>query len=224
MFRAAHPMNENQSMSDTDYDGVRLSKKDLTSVKSEILSDDAMAFWQEHLENSILNGSLKYILLRPSAGMRLLQDSEDAVDIMQGAISAQTMHLFIPLRTRMNPHWSLLLVSIQDGVACHYDPQVPMNRSASERVTAKISTILNKQFTYFSVPNVPQQINTKDSGVMVNFYMQHLIKKLQATHVSEKTDASILARAVDVKAERKDMLKVIEAKRKSVGARFMLDE
>jgi hypothetical protein len=54
--------------------------------------------------------------------------------------------------------------------------------------------------------------------------MQYLIAKLQATHVSEKTNASILTKAVDVKLERKNLLKMIDAKKKSVGAGFVLEE
>jgi sentrin-specific protease 8 len=224
VFRAAHPSSDDHASSGAGYDGVRLSKRDIASVKSDILSDEAMAFWQEHLEQNVLHGSSKYVLLRPIASQHLLLGSEDAANIIQRAITAQTMHLFIPLRTRMNPHWSLLLVSVKDGMACHYDPQVPMNRSASERVTCKISAILGKQFTYYNVPDVPQQNSPKDSGMLATFYMQYLIAKLQATHVSEKTNASILTKAVDVKLERKNFLKIIEAKKKSVGSRFILEE
>jgi sentrin-specific protease 8 len=224
VFRAAHPFNDNHASSSASFDGVRLSKKDIASVKSDVLSDDAIAFWQEHLDQNVLHGSPKYVLLRPTASKHLLLDSEGADHIVRSAITADTMHLFIPLKTRMNPHWSLLLVSVKDGMACHYDPQVPMNRSASERVTCKLSSILDKQFTYYSVPDVPQQNSPKDSGMLVTFYMQYLIAKLQATHISEKTDASILAKAVDVKVERKNLMKIIEAKKKSVGARFILEE
>jgi sentrin-specific protease 8 len=224
VFRAAHPIHDTRPGSGAAYDGVRLSKKDIASVKSDILSEESMAFWQEHLDQNVLHGSPKYVLLRPTASKHLLLDSEYAAVIVKSAVTAQTMHLFIPLRTRMNPHWSLLLVSVQDGMACHYDPQVPMNRSASERVTSKLSAILNKQFTYYSVQDVPQQNNPKDSGMLVTFYMQYLIAKLQATHVSEKTNASILTKAVDVKLERKNLLKMIDAKKKSVGAGFVLEE
>lgn len=193
---------------------TRLSKQDVASVKHGSLTEDAIAFWQEHLEESVLQHSTKYAFLRPAVGAKLIQGSDGLADIVYRALPNlhETMHIFVPLKKPDSVHWSLLLVSMHDGVACHYDPQDPLNRFSSEQAVERLSIVLERPLRYLNITGIPAQMHPKDSGVLVAFYTHFLIAKLQATHMSKKTDASISAKTVDVKYQRKMMLKAIEAK------------
>lgn len=212
IFRTNSSSGENTTNSDLSmqYNTVRLSRKDYDSMKSDFFTDNAMDFWQEHLEHTMVKGNPKFSLLRPLRA-QLLQGSSDSVTLKAAALPDfnTTMHVFVPLKSQHN-HWSLLLVSSADNLACHYDPYNGRNKLLATQVTHRISAHLSKSLTFLDVPDSPEQANDKDSGVYVCLFMQHLIIKLMQTHVSQKVDATLQMKAIDVKAARKTMVKVVE--------------
>ena len=61
----------------------------------------------------------------------------------------------------------------------------------------------------------PQQSNSSDCGVFVCIQMRHLLlKKLLRAHAREKVSMSMGGKSVDASQGRKEMLRVIEERRK----------
>ncbi|CAK3947763.1 cysteine ase [Lecanosticta acicola] len=198
------------------FRGARLSGKDIDSVRNDRLTDNVIEFWQEYLEAELLHQSPKFLLMRPLCASLLLREAEDGASLKATLpdLTGSTLHVMIPLKSPTSAHYSLLLVSAQDGVACHYDPARARNRKLAETVVKQISAHLDQRLQFLHVPGTPEQLRDQDCGVYVCVFMQHLIAKINATHVSEKVDAS-LAFHVDAKSGRKRILKAIEATRRS---------
>lgn len=137
-----------------------------------------------------------------------------------------TTHIFLPINdchdveaAEGGSHWSLLLVSLIDGVAFHYDSLCPANREDAELATKKISQLLAKSLRFTNLTDSPQQENGSDCGVYVCMEMRYLLlKKLLTANAHHKVSMSMAGRLVDANAGRKEMLKIIENFRKE-GAR-----
>lgn len=192
------------------YNTVRLSRKDYDSIKGDYLTDNAIDYWQEHIELTMLKGNPKFSLLRPLRA-QLLQGSSDLATLKATALPDfnTNVHVFVPLKSTRN-HWSLLLISGTDHMACHYDPCNGRNKGLAAQVTHRISANLSTPLTFLDVPDTPEISSDKNSGVYVCLFIQQLINKLMEAHVSQKVDASLLMKAIDVKAARKAMVKNIE--------------
>ncbi|KAK4627041.1 hypothetical protein CLAFUW4_03992 [Fulvia fulva] len=190
---------------------VRLSYHDMSTIKSEAITENVIEFWQEHLEYDLIQGNTKYVLMRPVRCYFLINDSE-ITPAMKATLPdfQSTIHVLIPLRSHAG-HWSFLLISSQDQLACHYDPHTNRNHALAERVTKRISSFLDKPLKFLDVPDTPQQPHDKDSGIFVCLFMQQLITKLQSTHESQKVEAGLMGKAVEVKAARKGIYKIAKA-------------
>lgn len=196
------------------YNGVRLSKQDVDSIKNDYLTDNVIDFWQEHLEHEVLNHSSKFILMRPVRTSLLLQEAGNPASLKAALPDfSSTLHVMMPLKSPRSGHWSLLLISAQDGLACHYDPRQPRNRRLAEVVSQQIAIHLEKDLTFLDVPDTPTLHRDQDCGVFVCFFMQYLIAKINMTHVSQKVDASLQFR-VDGKVGRKTILKAVKEHQK----------
>ncbi len=127
-------------------------------------------------------------------------------------------HIFLPINDNNNPntpeggsHWSLLLVSIVDGVAFHYDSFPPGNESEAHYSTQKLSRLLNRPLRFINLTDSPMQDNLSDCGVFVCLNMRHLLlKRLLMVRTDNKVSMSLGGRAVDAAAGRKEMLKIID--------------
>ena len=127
-------------------------------------------------------------------------------------------HIFLPINDCRNveeaeggSHWSLLLVSVVDGVAFHYDSMHSSNRSEAAVSTKKISELLGKPLRFIDLEDSPQQENSSDCGVFVCLEMRHLLlKRLMKAGSHEKISMSMGGRAVDATKGRKEMLRIIE--------------
>lgn len=206
-----------QASNITYTNSVHLSRADTDSIKSSALTDTAMEYWQSHLETNLLHNSPKFVLMRPIR-TALLQDSSNDTANLKAALpdlavsgNAGILHIFIPLKHPRTSHVSLLLISPQDELACHYDPCQPNNRKLAATLTTRIATHMSTELKFLDVPDVPAQLNDKDSGVFVCMFMEHLVLKLMVTHVGQKVDAGLKI-MVDAKAARKTMMKVVEGK------------
>jgi hypothetical protein len=162
------------------------------------------------------------VLLRPSMTFMLLQTPDprtvrDALPDFTG-----TTHVFLPINDCRNvaeaeggTHWSLLLVSIVDRIAFHYDSLPPGNRMEAYHATMKLGALLNRPIRFVHLDDAPIQENSSDCGVFVCLNMRHLLlKRLLIANSNEKISMSLGGRKVDAAAGRKEILKIIEGFRK----------
>jgi sentrin-specific protease 8 len=158
------------------------------------------------------------ILLRPSMSF-MLQNTPDPLTLKDALPDfSKTTHVFLPINDCRNveiaeggSHWSLLLVSVVDGVAFHYDSLHGSNSREAQTVTTKLAQLLGKPLRFMSMEDSPQQENGSDCGVFVCLTMQHLLlKRLLSAERSEKVSMSMGGKDVNAKDGRKTMLKTIE--------------
>ncbi|KAL1981066.1 hypothetical protein VTN96DRAFT_3131 [Rasamsonia emersonii] len=210
------------------YYDIRLTRGDVQTLKNDWITDNIISFWEEYLEREFLS-KFKHsniVLLRPSMSFMLLQTPDprtvrDALPNFTG-----TTHVFLPINDCRNvaeaeggTHWSLLLVSIIDRVAFHYDSLPPGNRMEAYQVTMKLGALLNRPIRFVHLDDAPVQENSNDCGVFVCLNMRHLLlKRLLMANSNEKISMSLGGRKVDASAGRKEILKIIEGFRKE-GAR-----
>jgi len=206
------------------YHDVRLTKLDVDSIRNDWLTDNAIAFWEEYLEHEKLKAypRASISLLRPSMSFILMNTADPLTlkDVLPNFSS--TTHIFLPINDCRNveqaeggSHWSLLLVSILDGVAFHYDSLTPSNDEEARTVAKKMSELLGKPLRFINMDDTPQQENGSDCGVFVCLVMQHLLlKRLLMADAKEKISMSMAGRAVNASSGRKEMIKIIDGFRK----------
>ena len=179
---------------------------------------------QRYLEREELRKypSSHIVLLRPSMAFMLMQTPDPLT--LKDALPdfTRTTHIFLPINDARNvsvaeggSHWSLLLVSVIDGVAFHYDSLTPSNYNEARLATDKISQLLNRPLRFMNLDDSPQQENSSDCGVYVCIQMRHLLlKRLLSANAREKVSMSMGGKLVDASGGRKEMLKTIEGFRK----------
>ncbi|KAF1945470.1 cysteine proteinase [Clathrospora elynae] len=206
------------------YHDVRVMRADVDSIKSsDWLTDNAIAFWQEYLEREELNAFPKasIVLLRPSMAYMLWINPEplSLKEVLPNF--SKTTHIFLPINDNMDPteaeggsHWSLLLVSIIDGVSFHYDSMSQSNEREARATTIKLEQLLGRRLKFIPMGDSPQQENGSDCGVFVCVLMRHLLlKRLLRADASKKVSMSMRDAHINAKDGRKTMLKVIEDRR-----------
>ncbi|KAL3417933.1 Ulp1 protease family protein [Phlyctema vagabunda] len=145
---------------------------------------------------------------------------------------SRTTHIFLPINDARSvtvaeggSHWSLLLVSVIDGVAFHYDSMSPSNYHEARLATSKLGALLGRQLRFLNLEDSPQQENSSDCGVYVCIQMRHLlISRLLAANAKEKVSMSMGGKLVDANGGRKEMLKTIESFRKEGERRRSHDD
>ena len=106
-------------------------------------------------------------------------------------------------------------MSLIDGVAFHYDSLYPSNGPDAKLVTRKFEQLIGRELKFVNLQDAPQQENGSDCGVFVCLLMRHLlIQKLLRAHAQDKISMSMRGKEVDAYGGRKEMLRVIEARRK----------
>ncbi|KAH8602626.1 ulp1 protease family protein-like protein [Bisporella sp. PMI_857] len=216
------------------YYDIRLTKEDVDTLKNDWLTDNTIAFWQEYLEREELRKfpSSNIVLLRPSMAFMLMQ-TRDPLSLKEALPDfSKTTHIFLPINDARNvsvaeggSHWSLLLVSVIDGVAFHYDSMNPSNYSEAENATNKLSHLLERALRFHNLADSPQQENSSDCGVYVCIEMRHLLlKRLLLANAKEKVSMSMGGKFIDASGGRKEMLRIIENYRKEGERRRSHDE
>ena len=184
------------------YD-VRLLKADYDTIKDDWLTDTVIAFWQEHLEHEYLSKSprSKVILLRPTMAFLLMRSP--SVESLDSALPSMenVTHVFLPINNNSDveeaeggSHWSLLLVSLKDNVAFHYDSMSRTNEDNAKLATQKLKKYLRSEddIRFVDIENSPQQSNSSDCGVYVCLLMRHLLaQKLLTRHLGEQVDMNV---------------------------------
>ena len=133
-----------------------------------------------------------------------------------------TTHIFLPINDSNNPeiaeggsHWSLLLISVVDGVAFHYDSLPPGNERDARFATGQMSALLGKQLRFIPLDDSPVQENGSDCGVFVCLNMRHLlVKRLLMVRCDEKANMSMGGRRVDAREGRREITRIIESYRR----------
>jgi Ulp1 family protease len=135
---------------------------------------------------------------------------------------SKTTHIFLPINDCRNvteaeggTHWSLLLVSIVDRVAFHYDSLPPGNRMEAYTITMKLGALLNCPIRFVHLEDAPHQENSSDCGVFVCLNIRCLLlDRLLKANSNQKVSMSLAGKRVDASAGRRQMLKIIEGFRK----------
>ena len=135
---------------------------------------------------------------------------------------SKTTHIFLPVNDNRDvevaeggSHWSLLLVSIIDGVAFHYDSLQPSNDMEAQRTAKKLEILLGKRLRFIHMNDAPQQENGSDCGVFVCLLTKHLLlKRLLRADANKKISMSMKEQHVNAQDGRKTMLHIIESRRK----------
>ena len=135
-------------------------------------------------------------------------------------------HVFLPINDSRNvyegetgSHWSLLLVSMVDRIAFHYDSLRGGNKSEARRATERFSDMLGwrgrERLRFVQPDGSPQQENGRDCGVFVCLIMRHLlVRRLLVVGQHEQVSMSMEGKGVDAFGGRKEMLRIIEDLRK----------
>lgn len=135
---------------------------------------------------------------------------------------SQSSHIFIPINDNRDvtkpeggSHWSLLLVSVVDGVAFHYDSLGSGNIYEADTTTKKLAKLLGQPLRFINMEDAPQQENGSDCGVYVCLEMSHLLfKRLLMADAKEKVNMTLTNRDVDPVKGRREMLKIIDGFRR----------
>lgn len=206
------------------YFDIRLTREDVDCIRNDWLTDNGIAFWEEYLEREKLSEYPKanIVLLRPSMSFMLMKTTDPLS--LKSALPdfTRTTHIFLPINDARavdvpegGSHWSLLLVSIIDGVAFHYDSMFPSNAKEARLVAHRISQLLGKPFRFVDLDDSPQQENSSDCGVFVCLLMRHLLmSRLLRAHAQDKISMSMRNKEVDAAGGRKEMLRIIEERRR----------
>ncbi|QVM13670.1 hypothetical protein D8B26_008276 [Coccidioides posadasii str. Silveira] len=215
-------LGESASPDDTyvTYYDISLTNEDVDTLKNDWLTDNVIAFWEEYLEREVISHyqTTRIILLRPSMSYLLYQTPDPRS--LRGALPefSRASHIFLPINdcrsvteAEGGTHWSLLLVSVVDNVAFHYDSLPPGNRNEALRVAQKISVLLDRGFRFVQLDDSPVQENSSDCGVFVCLTMRHLlINRLLKACTSEKVSMSLSGKKVNASAGRREMLRIID--------------
>ncbi|KAF4631720.1 hypothetical protein G7Y89_g6407 [Cudoniella acicularis] len=176
------------------HDGLELmipavTKEDVDTLKNDWLTDNASSLTLQlrvhliratnssrYLEREELRKypSSHIVLLRPSMAFMLMQTANPLT--LKDALPnfSKTTHIFLPINDARNvsvaeggSHWSLLLVSVIDGVAFHYDSLSPSNYNEAMLATTRLSQLLGRSLRFMNLDDSPQQENGSDCGVYV---------------------------------------------------------
>ena len=158
----------------------------------------------------LLDPSIAYILLQTDK----LENSASAFPSFE-----QVSHIFLPINNNPDPndagggtHWSLLLVSVNDRAAFHYDSAHSMNERFGFRVAERLGRVLGVDLNFQDLPDSPQQANTSDCGVFVCSEIRYLLtSRLLRYTKGDRISMSLGGRDIDAARGRREMLHVIES-------------
>lgn len=133
-----------------------------------------------------------------------------------------TSHIFLPINDCRAPnvpeggsHWSLLLVSVLDNSAFHYDSLRQSNLPAAQMACHKISIILQRPLRFMDLADAPQQENGRDCGVFVCLVMEYLLtRKLLVQSSKDQVSMSLRGKDIDAAKGRRKMMSTIEGFRR----------
>lgn len=212
------------------YHGATVTYGDLRALRQDWLTDSNISFWQTYLEFEVLSRypEARIHLLRPSISMMLgWLRTDELRQNMPNFRQQGTTHIFVPVNnshdvgsTDEGTHWSLLLVSIVDCVAFHYDSLGACNIHNARDITSALARLLGLPLRFRNIDDTPRQANNNDCGVFVCILMRFLlVKRLLNAHAREKVSMSLGGKMIDAEGGRKEMIKTIENLRREAERR-----
>jgi len=149
----------------------------------------------------------------------MLLQTEDARTLKSALPDfSKTTHIFLPVNNAKNveipeagSHWSLLVVSIIDGVSFHYDSLGGDNHGDAHVVSRQLSQLLGKPLRFAQMHHVPQQENGSDCGVFVCMFMRTLLlERLLVADAGRKISMSLRDESFNARKGRKYILEIID--------------
>lgn len=168
----------------------------------------------------------KIVLLQTGAAMMLKDMPVEQIKVGESIPDLDGVtHMFVPVndddqsqdigRGNGGSHWSLVLVSLVDGVAFYYDSIASTNVVEANRIIKKLAAVLGMQLRFIPLNDTPQQENGSDCGVYVCMFMEHLLlHRLLMVKTNEKVSMSMGGKHIDAREGRRKMLRVIEERRR----------
>ena len=147
----------------------------------------------------------------PTSAVSLLKIADQSMCRAQFSTASFTeeriTHIFLPVNDDriedhttgatypVGGHWSLLVVSLIDNVAFHYDSMRGHNGPDAQLLTQKIQGALPKpralRFVQMDVRDAPQQTDGSNCGTFVCVIMKHLLtKRLLRADANQKISMS----------------------------------
>ena len=150
------------------------------------------------------------------------------MDQIRGALPPDFLtctHIFAPVNDNDElsvgggggKHWSLLMISVQDKLALHYDPLKDYNTGPARETMRNLGTVLGTRLIFHimdDTPTIPH--NTYDCGPLVCMWMKVLIDRLLSTKIEDTVDFHLDDEDchLKIKQERKRILDFIKDLRK----------
>ena len=140
---------------------------------------------------------------------------------------SKTTHIFLPINDARDvtvaeggSHWSLLLVSVIDNAAFHYDSLQPTNRQEALISSQKLGVLLGKELRFLDLAESPQQENSSDCGVFVCLQMEFLLlSRLLTAQSNDRVNMSLGGKNINASSGRKEIIRIIEDYRKEAERR-----
>src|SRR5262249_35542660 len=151
--------------------------------------------------------SAHIILLRPTM-CQMLRLTPDPLSLKTALPDFSNItYIFLPINNGTNPeipesgsHRSLLLVSILDGLAFHYDSLSSDNEPFASLTCQKLAMLLGQRLRFISMPDTPQQENGSDCGVFVCKIMEKLLTdRLLKVDNQDKVSMSLRGKGIDAR-------------------------
>lgn len=127
-------------------------------------------------------------------------------------------HIFLPVNDETNTrrenggtHWSLLVVSVIDGLAFHYDSLSPANHRVACACADKLAWYLNRAVQFQEMADFPRQNNGSDCGVYVCMAMKTLLlKRLLTSDSNRQVGMSLAGANLNADAFRKYLIDLVD--------------
>ncbi|KAK6344032.1 hypothetical protein TWF696_007679 [Orbilia brochopaga] len=209
------------------YHDICLWQEDVNCLERDWLTDNNIAFWEEYLEHEVLDRAdppvTGILLMRPSMVFMLRFDPDLAT--IRNALPPvhHASHIFLPINDNLNPslaeggsHWSLLVVSVQDRAAFHYDSLGGANRSHARAVADIVSSWIGVPLVFRELDDeTPMQNNMSDCGVHVCMNMRHLVTRLLRTPEGMDVNMGLRGKSGAARSGREEMLKIVRGLRRT---------
>ncbi|KAJ4344513.1 uncharacterized protein N0V89_012256 [Didymosphaeria variabile] len=198
----------------------------------------------QYLENEELHKfpKAKIQLFAPSMATFLKHNEtsicRDVLGQMPDLAENRTTHVFIPVNSdektdhdldsyrpsdlSAGTHWSLLVISLIDNVAFHYDSLDGVNKKDAMQLLTGIEAALPvpRTLRYVDMHDSPQQPDGWNCGIFAIVIMKHLLlKRLLRADANQKITMSMRDEDIDYEGARKMIRALIEERREEALSR-----